>query len=102
MFQKENTILPWIAAILLYCGSSHGTSTRIRYRIEKMPTEHVQESLIEGAPNCDVLGVILQGKVHFTLASGRQHDLKYCPASAVVLRRSLANAADRRAYIKPM
>jgi hypothetical protein len=65
---------PWIAAILLNCRPSHGTSTRVRYEIEKKSTKHVQDPRIEGAPSCDVLGVIPQEKIYMALGSLWQHE----------------------------
>jgi hypothetical protein len=40
----------------------------------KKLTKRVQEPRIEGAPSCDVLGVILQEKVYIALGSRRQHE----------------------------
>src|SRR6266436_6236109 len=37
-------------------------------------TEHVQEPRIEGTPRCDVVGVVLQEKIHMFLESPRQHE----------------------------
>lgn len=74
----------------------------MKYGIENNPTKHVQESRIEGAPNSDVLGVILQEKVYIALGSSRQHEgsqvLFHLRRSATT---SLANAANKRANIKP-
>ena len=54
-------------------GLVMGRQLGSKYGIEKKPTKHVQEPRIEGAPNCDVLGVILQEKVYIAFGSGRQH-----------------------------
>lgn len=43
-------------------------------KISTRPTKYVQEPRIEGTPNCEIVGVILQEKLHLALGGGRQHE----------------------------
>jgi hypothetical protein len=68
-------------------GLTMGRQLRSSRESEKKPTKHVQEPRIEGASNCDVLGVILQEKVYIALGSSRQHEGSHILSN---LRRSAA------------